>query len=77
MIWSLSWQPVPGLWANVQVQTTSLERALHAVDVMTSILTSGETGAFVDLRTTCTRPEPLGPEEARWLLVEDPARREA
>ena len=29
---------------------------------MTSILKSGETGAFVDLQTTCTRPEPLGPD---------------
>ena len=28
---------------------------------MTSILKSGETGAFVDLTTTCTRPAPLGP----------------
>ena len=41
----------------------SLERALHGVDVMTSILKSGETGAFVDLQTTCTRPEPLGPDD--------------
>ena len=46
-----------------------LERALHGIDVMTSILKSGETGAFVDLTTTCTRPEPLGPEAARALLV--------
>ena len=48
----------------------SLDRALHGVDVMTSILKSGETGAFVDLTTTCTRPAPLGPEEAQALLVE-------
>lgn len=47
----------------------SLERALHAVDVMTGILKSAETGAFVDMQTTCTRPEPLGPDEARALLV--------
>ena len=32
---------------------------------MTSILKSGEIGAFVDLQTTCTRPEPLDPEAAR------------
>lgn len=55
----------------------SLERALHAVDVMASILKSGETGAFVDLQTTCTRPEPLGPEEARALLVGEAMRRSA
>jgi predicted dehydrogenase len=47
----------------------SLDRTLHGVDVMTSILRSGATGAFVELATTCTRPEPLGPEEARALLV--------
>ena len=37
----------------------SLDRTLHGVDVMTSILKSGEEGGFVDLTTTCTRPEPL------------------
>ena len=47
----------------------SLERALHGIDVMTSILKSGETGAFVELQTTCTRPEPLDPDAARALLV--------
>ena len=47
----------------------SLDRALHGVDVMTAILKSGETGTFVELQTSCTRPEPLGPEEARALLA--------
>ena len=47
----------------------SLELALHAVDVMTSVLKSGETGAFVTLTTTCERPAALGPEEARALLA--------
>lgn len=46
----------------------SLDRALHAVDVMTGILKSAETGAFVAMRTGCTRPDPLGPDEARALL---------
>ncbi len=46
----------------------SLERSLHAIDVLLSILESGKTGAFVDLTTTCTRPELLGPEEAQTLL---------
>ena len=46
----------------------SLERTLHGVDVMTSILKSGETGQFITLSTTCTRPEALGPEAARALL---------
>ncbi|MEP5759260.1 MAG: Gfo/Idh/MocA family oxidoreductase [Litoreibacter sp.] len=47
----------------------SLERTLHGVDVMTSILKSGETGSFIDLQTTCTRPDALGPEAARGLLI--------
>ena len=47
----------------------SLDRALHAVDVMTGILRSGETGAFVAMQTTCTRPEPLGPDDAAALLA--------
>jgi len=46
----------------------SLERTLHAVDVMTSILKSGEEGRFVDLTTTCTQPAALGIEEALALL---------
>ena len=47
----------------------SLERALHGVEVMTSILKSGEIGAFVEMQTTCTRPEPLDPAAARALLA--------
>jgi predicted dehydrogenase len=49
----------------------SLERTLHGVDVMTSILKSGETGQFVTLSTTCTRPEALAPAAARALLRAD------
>ncbi len=49
----------------------SLERALHAVDVMTSILKSGETGEFVAMTTTCSRPAALGIEEAQALLKQD------
>ncbi len=48
----------------------SLELALHAVDVMTSVLKSGETGQFVTLSTICDRPDPLGPDAARALLAE-------
>jgi predicted dehydrogenase len=46
----------------------SLDRTLHGVDIMTSCLKSGETGQFVTLTTTCTRPAALGPDEARALL---------
>ncbi len=45
-----------------------LDVALHAVDVMTSILKSGETGQVITLSTTCERPAALGPDEARALL---------
>ncbi len=47
----------------------SLDRTLHGVDVMTACLTSGDTGQFVTLTTTCTRPAALSPTEARALLV--------
>ncbi|KQV27549.1 oxidoreductase [Rhizobium sp. Root1203] len=46
----------------------SLDRTLHGVDVMTSILKSGEEGRFIDLTTTCTQPAALGIEEALALL---------
>lgn len=43
--------------------------ATHAVDVMTSILRSGEQREFVQIATSCSRPEPLGAAEARALLA--------
>ncbi|QIO56706.1 Gfo/Idh/MocA family protein [Rhizobium leguminosarum] len=46
----------------------TLDRTLHGVDVMTSILKSGEEGRFIDLTTTCTQPAALGIEEAQALL---------
>lgn len=46
-----------------------LDVALHAVDVMTSILKSGEIGQAVTLSTTCERPAALGPDEAKALLA--------
>ena len=45
-----------------------LDVALHAVDVMTSLLKAGETGQVLTLATTCERPAALGPDEARALL---------
>ncbi len=48
----------------------SLEMSLHAIDVMTSILKSGETGSFVTLQTTCERPAALGVDAAGDLLAE-------
>lgn len=45
--------------------------ALHVVEVMTGILTSGETGAFVPMTTTCDRPEALTPDAARALMKQE------
>ena len=47
----------------------TLESAVHTVDVMTGILRSGETNAFIDMRTTCERSAALGVREARALLA--------
>jgi predicted dehydrogenase len=46
----------------------SLELALHAVEVMTACLKSGETGQFVTLTTTCDRPAALPTTAARALM---------
>lgn len=45
------------------------EVAVHAVDVMTSILKAGETRGFVEMTTTCERPAALSAAEAQALLV--------
>lgn len=47
----------------------SMEMALHAVEVMTGILKSGETGEFVAMQTTCERPAALGVKEAKALMA--------
>ena len=44
------------------------EFALHVVDVMTSTLEAGETGAKITLSTTCDRPAPLDGDAARALM---------
>ena len=46
----------------------SLERTLHGVEVMTACIQSGDTGKFVTMTTTCTRPAALGIAEAQALL---------
>lgn len=47
----------------------SVDLAVHAVDVMTSILKAGEERKFIDLTTTCERPASLSPDQARALLA--------
>lgn len=48
---------------------TGLDMALHVIEVMTGILASAERRGWVEMTTTCARPAPLGPDEARALLV--------
>lgn len=47
----------------------NIDVAVHAVDVLTSILKSGETRAWVETTTTCDRPDALTPDQARALMV--------
>lgn len=47
----------------------SMELALHAIDVMTGILKSGETGGFVEMTTSCERPEALDKKSAEALMA--------
>ncbi|MEO9863976.1 MAG: Gfo/Idh/MocA family oxidoreductase [Yoonia sp.] len=47
----------------------NVDVAVHATDVMTSILKSGEERRFITLSTTCERPAALSPDEARALLA--------
>ncbi len=47
----------------------NIDVAVHAVDVMVSILQAGAEKRFVELSTTCERPAALSPDEARALLA--------
>jgi predicted dehydrogenase len=40
----------------------------HVVEVMTAVMEAGAKHKVVKLKSTCKRPAPLGPEEARALL---------
>ncbi|MGC3938704.1 Gfo/Idh/MocA family protein [Roseobacter sp. EG26] len=46
-----------------------LELATHVVEVMTAILRSAEDRRWLEMTTTCTRPEPLDPAQATALLA--------
>lgn len=48
----------------------NIDLALHAVDVMTSILASGGNRAWVEMTTSCERPAALSQDQARALLRE-------
>ncbi len=55
--------------AENRAHRCSVDLAVHAVDVMTSILKAGEDRNFINLTTTCDRPAALSPDEARALLA--------
>jgi hypothetical protein len=40
----------------------------HVVEVMTAMMESGKAHKVVTLKSTCKRPAPLGPAEAKALL---------
>jgi predicted dehydrogenase len=46
----------------------SLELATHVVEIMTAILQSAESRKWVDMVTTCERPDALSPDQAHALL---------
>ncbi|MEM7061507.1 MAG: Gfo/Idh/MocA family oxidoreductase, partial [Pseudomonadota bacterium] len=46
----------------------SLDLAVHSIDVLTAILKSAESGKFVDMTTTCVRPDPLPPALASKII---------
>lgn len=43
--------------------------ATHVVEIMTAILEAGETNKVMTMTTTCTKPQALGPDAARALMV--------
>jgi predicted dehydrogenase len=43
--------------------------ALHAVEVMTGIITAAENGSQVSMKTTCDRPAPMTADAAQALLA--------
>lgn len=55
--------------AEDQPHRCSIDLATHVVEVMTSILRSAEERIWIDMITTCDRPERLSPDQARSLLV--------
>ena len=45
-----------------------VSRAAHVVEVMTAVMEAGVARKVITLKSTCTRPKPLGPDEARALM---------
>ena len=49
----------------------NMELALHVVDILTSIERSAETHQWIEMSTTCERPDALTPEQAQTMLNTD------
>ncbi len=49
----------------------NMDVALHVVDILTSIERSAETRQWVEMSTTCARPEALSPVQAQAMLKPD------
>jgi len=54
---------------NGKPHRCNIDLALHVIDVLTSILTSADKRQWVEMSTSCHRPEPLSPEQAHALLA--------
>jgi predicted dehydrogenase len=54
--------------ANKRLARCDISMVAHVVEVMTAMLGSGESRKVVKLKSTCKRPAPFGPDEARALM---------
>jgi predicted dehydrogenase len=81
--WGMNNSQTDVLWANYRcagladmaaaIKKKKLARCdislvAHVVEVMTAMIDSGKAHKVVTLKSTCKRPTPLGPDEARALL---------
>jgi predicted dehydrogenase len=51
-----------------RVARCDISMVAHVVEVMTSVMEAGAKGKVIKLKSTCKRPAPLGPDEARALM---------
>lgn len=54
---------------NGRPHRCSIDLAMHVMDVLISILTSADKRQWVEMSTSCHRPESLSPEQAQALLI--------
>ncbi len=81
--WGMNNSQTDVLWANYRcagltdmasaikrkkLARTDISLVAHVVEVMTAMMESGTKKKVVTLKSTCKRPAPLGPDEARALM---------